>query len=340
MPSRLFAVAFLLVFAVFLAANTTASPLTSKSITVGSSLPSATTTHTIRFNIPTVSSIGSIEFEYCTNTPFEGTPCTAPVGLNLSGVSLASQTGETGFSIDPASTANRIVLTRPASLTSIGTATYRFTNAVNQSAPNSYAYVRISTFASLDATGPRTDTGAVAYSTSQALSVNGYVPPYLTFCVGITVSLNCTSINGEFNGFGELSKTSPNFASSQFSIATNDPSGYTTSVFGLTMTSGTNIIPALTVPTASQPGVSQFGINLRSNTNPSVGANPSGLGTGSIATGYNVPNQFKFANGIVASSALPSNFNLFTVSYLINVGPSQKPGIYSTTMTYVASVAF
>ena len=326
--SHLFVVTFILVAAVIPVSNVNASPLTSRSVRIGSSLPSAVTSHTFNFDIPTVSSVGSVEFEYCT------------AGLDVSGVTLSTQTGETGFSIDPSSTVNRIVLTRPAGMTVIGSSSYRFTNAINQSGANSYAYVRISTFASMDGTGLRTDAGAVVYSTAQAFSVNGYVPPYLTFCVGVTVTLTCSSINGVFMNFGELSKIQPNFLTSQFSVATNDPGGYSTSVFGTTMTSGTNVIPALNIPTSSQPGVSQFGINLRSNTNPGVGADPSGIGSGVITAGYNIPNLFKFSGAPIASTPIPSDFNLFTVSYLVNVSQSQKPGIYSTTMTYVASAAF
>jgi hypothetical protein len=317
-----------------------ADPLTTKSVTVGSSLPGANTTHRFIFTLANVSPVGSIEFEYCINTPFVGTPCTPPTGFTASAASLQSQTGETGFSIHPNTTSNRIVLSRLPVATSAVPVTYNFDNIVNQSTTNSTSFVRIASFASDDGTGPRTDEGAVAYSTSSALSVEGYVPPYIIFCVGVTVNLNCTNTNGTLLSFGELTPLQPRFLSSQFSVATNDPGGYATFVSGPTMTSGNNIIPALESPRQSQSGSSQFGMNLRANSNPAVGSNPQGVGSGAIATGFNTPNQFFFRNQLVASSTISSDFNAFTVSYIVNIAREQQPGIYSTTLTYIASAAF
>lgn len=317
-----------------------ASPLSSRSVTIGSSVPDAVNRHTFDFTLANVSAVGSIEFEYCSNSPFVGTACTAPAGFSASSATLSSQTGEVGFIIDPTSTANRIVISRPPLGVSAIPVQYAFDNIVNQSAPNSTVYVRVATFATTNGTGSRTDEGAVAYATSSGISVAGYVPPYLTFCVGVTVSLNCSSSTGVFLNFGELRTNQSRFLTSQFSVATNDPGGYTTFVAGPTMTSGNNTIPALDPPTSSQAGNSQFGLNLRANTNPSVGAEPTGVGSGAISGGYNTINQFFFKNQVIAASPISSDFNAFTVSYIVNVNGSQQPGIYSTTLTYIATAAF
>jgi hypothetical protein len=107
------------------------------------------------------------------------------------------------------------------------------------------------------------------------------------------------------------------------------------------MTSGNNIIPSLPLPTASLPGTGQFGINLRANLIPTVGQDPVGLGTGSPSANYDIPNRYTFNDGDnISSSALTSDYNRMTVSYLVNVPKGQAPGIYSTTMTYVATVQF
>lgn len=317
-----------------------ALPLTSRSVIIGNSAPSATTTHNFGFTLSSVSIVGSIELEYCSNSPITGDSCTAPAGFSTTSAVLQSQTGETGFIINPASSANRIVLSRPPTPAAAIPVTYNFSNITNQNAPNSTVYVRIATYASNDATGPRTDEGAVAFATVSNISVAGYVPPYLTFCTGVTVALNCSSTNGSFLNFGELSSSQARYLSSQFSVATNDPGGYSTTVNGPTMTSGNNLISSLSTPRSSQPGTSQFGMNLRANSNPPVGSDPSGVGTGAISGGFNNPNQFYFNNQVVAQSTSSSDFNAFTVSYLVNINRGQRPGVYSTTLTYIASAAF
>ncbi|MBW3569218.1 hypothetical protein KY385_03770 [Candidatus Parcubacteria bacterium] len=318
-----------------------AENLTNRSITIGSSRPSVTTSHKLDFTIPTAGPLGSIDFEYCSNNPFIGTACTAPNGLDVSGAAIDNQSGETGFAIDPSTTANRLLITRiPAPNLASQPASYDFSNIVNPTADAPSIFVRISTFATDDGTGPRTDSGAVVFAITRGLSVEAFVPPYLTFCVGITISGNCASMSGSFINLGEFSKTSANYSTSQFAGATNDPGGYSVFMAGNTMASGTNIIPALTALQASKPGTSQFGINLVANSNPAVGQNRIGSGTVSALPGYKTPNLFKFKNEPIAASSLPTNYNTLTVSYLVNVSNSQKPGVYSSTITYIATAAF
>lgn len=318
-----------------------AGELTNRSIKLSSSVAGVTTNHEFRFTVSTDGNIGSIEFEYCSNSPFVGTACTAPTGLDLTGVTLTDQVGESGFLIDPSSTVNRVVVTRaPGFVSSPIDLGYTLTGVINPTTVKSTTFVRVSTFASTDATGPRIDYGSSAFSINDGISVNAFVPPHLTFCTGITVGSRCTSSTGNFINLGELSKTSPKFSTSQFSGATNDPGGYSTFLAGSTMTSGTNFIPALKVKTPSLPGVSQFGVNVVSNSNPSVGSNPQGIGGIIAANDYKTPNQFKFANEVLAYTTHSTEFNVVTVSYLVNASQEQKPGVYSTTVTYIATAAF
>lgn len=320
--------------------HASAAQVTARSVTLGSSLPSADTTHAFAFTLASSGTLGSIVFEYCANTPFIEDSCFAPVDFSATDATLVDQTGETGFTKGAASTVNRIVLTRSPVASAAIPVTYTFNEIINQSATNSPSYVRISTYASDDASGSPIDEGAVAYSTASAIAIGGYVPPYITFCVGVTVALNCSDTAGSQLNFGELSSTTPRFLTSQFAVATNDPAGYTTFVAGPTMTSGNNVIPGLGSPQFSQPGNSQFGMNLRANSNPVVGADPAGIGTGAISSNFNNPNQFFFGNQVIAASPLPTEFNAFTVSYLVNINRNQQPGIYVTTLTYIASAAF
>lgn len=315
--------------------------LYNRSLSLSTSAPGSPASHTFTFNIVTAGVLGSIEFEYCSNDPFIGGPCTAPAGLSLSGASLGAQLGEIGFIIDPSSTVNKFILSRAPVPATPQPATYRFDNVINPSTLGQTVYVRLSTYASNNATGPRIDTGAVVLSTSGGLGTVVYVPPFLIFCVGITVSPNCSSSLGSNIDLGELSTTTPRVATSQFAGATNDPGGYSTSIIGITMTSGNKTIPALAVPSPSSPGNSQFGINLRANTVPVVGQNPAGVGTAAVSPNYNSPNLFMFQNGSqLISSSTTTDFNTFTVSYLVNIGAAQSPGVYNTTATFVATAAF
>jgi hypothetical protein len=260
----------------------------------------------------------------------------------VSGASISSQIGITGFSISiPDTTTNKLVISRAAAVAGPVTARYIFANVINQSTNNQTVFVRLSTHSSTDGTGSPVDNGSVVYATVEGVGVGGYVPPHLTFCVGVTVALDCTSASGSLLNLGELSETTPRAATSQFAGATNDVTGYNVYVSGGTMTSGNEIIPALSSNASSQPGTSQFGINLRSNNSPVVGADVSGSGTGAAIAAYNIINSFRYNSGeLIARSTLPTEYNRFTVSYLVNVSSGQRPGIYASSFTYTAVASF
>ena len=318
-----------------------ADDLVVRKVTVSDSKASASpVSNVFYFTVNSINPIGSMEFEYCTNSPFVGTSCTAPSGLSVSSAVLSAQTGETGFSIHGSSTVNKLVITRSTTPTIATPVSYTFDNITNPSTPNTSVFVRISTFASVDGTGQRTDSGAVVFAVTTGVQVSGYVPPYLTFCVGITVAIDCSIASGDQLDFGVFSTKNPSALSSEFSGATNDVAGFSTSVVGTTMTSGNNTIPAISVPGTSQPGTSQFGMNLRANSSPGVGADPTGPGNAVPASQMTTPNVFYFNNQVITNSPNSTDFSKFTASYIVNISGNQPPGIYSTTLTYIAVAAF
>lgn len=321
--------------------QTSANTLFNRSVAISSSQPSAVTTEVFKFDTPTTAVIGSLVFEYCSNSPLLDLPCTPPTGLDVSAANLASQLGNTGFNIDSAdSTVNKIVLTRTAAPGIITSNTYSFNNITNPSAVGT-AFVRLSTHAATDGSGADEDSGGVAFAIQNAFNIGAYVPPFLQMCVGITVAPDCSSTSGDSIDLGVLSSVRANYAQSQFAVATNDENGYSVYSIGTTMTSGNNTIAALDTPTASFPGTPQFGINLRSNLIPPIGQNPVGVGTGTPAANYNLPNRFTYIDGdAIASSPLTTNYNRMTVSYLVNVPSNQPAGIYATTITYTAVMSF
>jgi hypothetical protein len=312
--------------------------LQNHSVKVSTSIISAVANYDFTFTYPSAGVVGSVVFQYCDSGALIDMPCNAPAGLDTSSASLVSQTGNVGFSIDTLnSTANKIVLTRvPAAAATIPSA-YSFDNITNPSTPNATTYVRITTYASMDGTGPNTDDGAVAFATVSPFEVSAVVPPYLKLCVGIVVTDNCSTVSGDNLDLGVLSATSSKFGTSEFSAGTNSFTGYNIYTLGTTMTSGNNIIPAINPAGSSQAGISQFGLNLRANTKPPVGEDPQGAGTGAPIAGYNTSNIFKFQNGEnIVSSSSSTDFSKMTVSYVVNINNNQPPGIYSTTVTYLA----
>jgi len=322
--------------------QTFADFITNRSITLSSALPSVQANHAFQMTIPTTANLGSIVFEYCSNSPITVYPCVAPSGMDATAAILAAQAGNTGFSIDNInSTANKLVLTRTVSSGIITPSAYQFNNITNPSTPGQTVFVRIYSYSSTDGSGAYNDRGAVAFSIQSVFNIGAYVPPFLKLCVGISVAPNCSSQTGDSIDLGTLSENSARSGVSQFSTATNDPSGYVIYALGTTMTSGNNIIPALNLPAASFPGTGQFGINLRANLIPSIGQEPVGVGTGAPTANYNIPNRYTFSSGdSITSSSLPSDYNRMTVSYIVNIPSKQPPGVYATTITYVATVQF
>jgi hypothetical protein len=318
-----------------------AADLQNRTIIIQDSEPSVTTRHTFSFINPTSSSLGSIKFEYCINSPLFSDICTPPPGLDVSAVGIFSQTGNVGFSVSGVTNANTIVLTRAASVVPTLNSAYAFSNVVNPNLIDTTYYVRISMHASIDGTGASFDQGAVAFSINSGLTIGVFVPPFLTFCVGVTVSSNCSSATGNLVSFGELSDLSTSAATTQFAAATNDVLGLSVFMNGQTMTSGNNVIPGLSTRTVSQIGVSQFGINLVANSTPSIGSNRTGVGSTNATADYGASNQYKFANGnLIARSTIPTDFNVFTVSYITNVSNNQNPGVYASTLIYTAVASF
>jgi hypothetical protein len=161
------------------------------------------------------------------------------------------------------------------------------------------------------------------------------------FCVGTSIGSDCTSIAGSTIDFGDFSPTATRSGTSVMQAQTNAANGYSITVNGTTLSSGVNTIPALAAQTASTLGVSQFGMNLRANTTPAVGADPTGAGTGTYTANYGTANSYRFVSGdSVAQGAVPTNANTFTSSYIVNIGGAQAAGVYTATMTYICTASF
>lgn len=311
-----------------------AVPIGSRSLSISTPSAGAVSSHVFSLTLNSATAVGSESFEYCQESPIFGDTCTSPLGLSLSSVALSAQTGETGYSVHPSSTVNKIILTRAPSVVVPGVSTYTLSGVINPSQANTSAFVRVATYASNNATGNTIDEGGLAFSITNPLNVQASIQSTLTLCTGITVEVDCTSTLGTSIDFGELSTNSTRSVTSQFSIASQDGTGYNAYVLGGTMTSGINQIPAINTQSVSTKGYGQFGLNLVENTNPAIGKEKFGPGFGEVSPSYDDTDLFKFTSGdVVASSNVPTGFNRYTLAYIVNVAASQAEGVYSTTIT-------
>lgn len=320
---------------------------------ISSATANAVATHTIGFQYANITTpVAAIEIQFCQESPLIGDPCTAPpANFDISGpsFSLANQTGNTGFTVF-SHTGGKIIL----HCTAVGAqclnppilgqrSTYEFTNVTNPGVAGTY-YLRFQTFGTFDTSLPDIDYGgdAIAILPATGYNVSSVVPPYLLFCAAVTISnLNCNNATGDQINFGDFDVSNTSAATSQLVTATNSPSGFTTSIYGFTMTSGNNAINSLQTPTSSLTGQSQFGVNLEDNNQPHVGSGVAGSGTGAPTANYAITNRYSFNSGNnLISSSQPSGYQKFTVSYIVNISPTSALGVYATTMTYICLANF
>ncbi|MFZ1248761.1 MAG: hypothetical protein WAQ24_00365 [Candidatus Saccharimonadales bacterium] len=320
-----------------------AAEFASREFRAANNTTDATTEYELSFSGQSAGSVRSFRLQLCVNDPFPGQPCTAPNGLSFTAATLASQSGMSGFSLGTTTNANELIVTRSSPApTTLNRVSFVLQNVHNPSNPGT-VYARLESFTGPNATGMRHDAAglAVAYL-SAGLNVKSYVPPFLLFCIANTIQNNdCATAQGNYIDFGEFSPTRTAVGQTQMLVATNADYGYSIRVLGTTMTSGINALPALASSDVSRRGVSQFGLNLRANSVPAVGKNVEGAGVGAVSGDYNRADYFRFVPGeTLVSSPDPDNFRLFTISYVANVSKDQAPGIYVSTLTYVALASF
>ena len=317
------------------------SILPQRSMEMSSDVPGTVSRYIVNFSIPSNETLGSIEIQFCSNSPLLQLVCVAPTGMSVANVKLDSQNGTSGFNISALTNSNTIVLSRAPVTEVSGYVSFSFSNALNPSVAGPF-YARLQTFATNNASGAATDTGGIALVVLNGYTISTKVLPYLLFCTGVVIAnQNCADASGDYINFGDLSPQSTGTAESQLLIATNGQSGYSIQVTGNTMTSGNNVINPLSSDSVSIPGQSQFGLNLVANSSPSIGSNATGPGTGSPDSAYTKQNYFQYSNGsVLASSNQASNYKEYTISYILNIARDQPPGYYATTLTYIGIANF
>lgn len=315
-----------------------AAELTPRLLKLGNSSPTSANPNQFTFTIATGASIGSISFQYCTTA---SGACMVPVGLNSTGASLSSQSGATGFVINATTNGYPYITRAAANIPAATVVSYTIFNVVNPTATNTTYYARITTYTGSDGTTGPIDSGTIAVSTATPIQLTGVTPPILVFCVGTSITSDCTTIAGNSINFGDFSPVLTRSDVSVMQASSNAANGYSITVNGTTLASGVNTIPALTSQATSSPGTGQFGLNLRANSIPTVGSDPTGSGIGTFNPNYGTADQYRFINGdIVAQASGPSNANTYKSSYIVNIGGAQAAGVYTATLTYICTASF
>lgn len=322
-----------------------AAQITNRTLTLSTSSAdsgSATTTYTLTFTVPSPTVLKSFDVEICTTA--SGT-CTTPTGFSSASSTITQPTNlgdASGWTVDTGDAGILALKKTGNTAAPSGSQTVVFNNVQNPTTPNETFFGRITSYSD-DSYATPVDTGVVAASTTQDIDLTGTVDETLVFCTG-TSGTNCGNITGSTVDFGTFSSSTTSSGVSVMSASTNGVTGYSISINGSTLTcttcSGTPTIAALASPTTSSTDTAQFGVNLKDNATPDVGAEASG-GSGTAATNYNTADQYRFVTGTdVASAATSTDSTLFTVSYIVNIPGSQAAGVYTATMTFIATATF
>lgn len=215
---------------VLLTSHTQAAQITSRSLTLGSGITSASTSYTFKFNLGTAGTTQGIKMQFCTTAL--GTCSSGPTGLTVASRTFGSQSGFLGGTNFAVSTTNTndcdgtqiyIVCLNRTDATSESTATQKtvIINAITNpsgascasSNPNCTFFVRMTTYNTNNFTvGGIVDTGTVASSTVATLTISATVAEVLNFCIGSTAvndgtsspGTDCSNISGTAINLGTL----------------------------------------------------------------------------------------------------------------------------------------
>ena len=376
--------------------------ITNRSLTLqngttdGGSKPSGVVKHLFTFTLPNTGTSGqSIVFKYCTTADIDvGGTCTTPHGLGTTGAGVTlgqAGTGDANGATLVNTTAGAPLVNLPAAVNPTGIAsTVQLAGITNPdgtdcpSTPNSCTfYVNIQFWSGTNGTGSPVSSGTVAAAVNSQITLTGTMPESLIFCTGGAISKNgsgipdCTTATSGSITFNKLfSPTSTAFASSQMAASTNAMHGYSITVSGAQLASGTNYIPGIggTAKTsASTVGTSAFGMNLVADTDAaastpalsplSANLTPASDGVnywGIAHNNFNTDSTYAFAdsgptggsltlNTIAASdygaggptgTGEPTEGQIFTATYMVNAAANQPAGSYSTTLTYICTATF
>ena len=262
---------------IYVPAMASATPLTTRSVTIGSSAPSAVTTYNFAFTAPSATVVKSVSLTACTTA---SGACTTPSGfVNSATFTQPTGLGSTSGWTSSTATAGSLRILNASSVGAPGAATLNFSGVTNPSTANATFFLRITTYSDSAWTTP-IDTGNVAAATAGQITVTASIDETLTFTLSATTVALGTLTTATTGKDGTTSMVA----------STNGNTGYTITYSGNSLT-GPRALASYS-SSASVAGTEGFGFNLTSNTTPAVGTAISGSGTGTVSAGYGTTNAF------------------------------------------------
>lgn len=198
---------------------------------------------------------------------------------------------------------------------------------INPSSANTYA---------IAATAGPSDSGNITVTilNDDQVSVSATVAQSITF-----------TISDSSIGFGTLSSSAARYATGDTAgnsseteahtlvVGTNASNGYTLTLNGSTLTSGSDTIDAIgNTNTASSTGTEQFGVRF-------TASGGSGAVTAPYAAAGFAFDSAAFPDQVASASAATAN-TTYSARYLANISANTEAGSYSSTLTYLASANF
>lgn len=154
--------------------------------------------------------------------------------------------------------------------------------------------------------------------------------------------LTCSVNSGSLN-FGGLSTSVTATGTANFSVLNYTAYGYNVSILGASPTNGSYQLSSLSSNSTSTAGTEQFGINLRNNTSPDIGADhqqvpSSDFSSGVVGANYNVVDSFRYVPGeVIAYAPKSSGQTDYTISYIVNTSINTPGGQYTSNQTLLCT---
>ncbi len=154
--------------------------------------------------------------------------------------------------------------------------------------------------------------------------------------------LTCALNSGTLN-FGALSNSVTVHGTVTFSVLNYTAYGYNVTILGNTPSNGSHNLSAMSSTGPSVIGTEQFGMNLRDNATPNVGADAvqvpsSTFSFGTPTANYNTVDNFRYVAGEnIATAPKSSGQTDYTASYIINTSTTTPGGQYSGSQTILCT---
>ena len=245
-----------------LSTSASAAQLTNRSVSSTTAVPSATTTLTFQFRLPSNGVIQAVQVEFCdaplgtcatTNTPNIASAAYGSINANwTNATAFGTLSLINGYSGGTSNTI-QVIRTQAASETQSGVLdrTISFTGIVNNAGVNKSYYPRIRLYTVNSGITSATATlhdGAVAQSTAQTLTINARVQEVLSFCIGSTtvddattsIVTDCSTATGSSVDLGVIGSGSVSVTPVPVTTGANGTAGDNKNAYAMIQTNAQN----------------------------------------------------------------------------------------------------